>query len=149
MNKFKLSFCPKWNKKDKNGEAPVFLRITINGYRSELSTGVNVKPETWNYKANQLKDSKEKYLALKEFLEVFKSKAFEKLSVMMIENKEITPSLIKEALQGKEKSKDTLFSVFDTFIKEYEFLVEQKEIAKSTLQKYYNRYKSVYPLLQN
>ncbi|RPI70127.1 MAG: hypothetical protein EHM47_12695 [Ignavibacteriales bacterium] len=38
--------------KDKNGEVPIYLRITVNGERSEISTNRKVDPELWD-KASQ------------------------------------------------------------------------------------------------
>jgi len=38
--------------KDKKGEAPIYLRITINGERAEISTNSKINPELWD-KASQ------------------------------------------------------------------------------------------------
>jgi hypothetical protein len=38
--------------KDNKGEAPIYLRITVNGERAEISTNRKVNPELWD-KASQ------------------------------------------------------------------------------------------------
>ncbi len=46
-NKIVTHFYVKEAKKDKNGEAPIYLRITINGERAEISTDRTINPEYW------------------------------------------------------------------------------------------------------
>ncbi|WP_169712688.1 Arm DNA-binding domain-containing protein [Algoriphagus faecimaris] len=41
---------PSGKKIKKDGKAPVYLRITINGTRSEVSTKVAISPTKWEYK---------------------------------------------------------------------------------------------------
>ncbi len=45
---FSLLFIVKRNKLKKNGEAPVFLRITINGKVSEFSIKRTILPDEWD-----------------------------------------------------------------------------------------------------
>ena len=35
-------------KKDSKGEAPIYLRITVNGERAEISTNRRIKPDLWD-----------------------------------------------------------------------------------------------------
>lgn len=43
-NKIVSHFYVKESKKDRNGEAPIYLRIIINGERSEISTSRRINP---------------------------------------------------------------------------------------------------------
>lgn len=43
-----MSFQLKKNKKKKNGEVPIYLRITIDGSRFEMSIKRSIKEENWN-----------------------------------------------------------------------------------------------------
>jgi hypothetical protein len=47
-NKIVTHFYVKENKKDRIGEAPIYLRITVNGERAEISTNRRVNPELWD-----------------------------------------------------------------------------------------------------
>ena len=47
-NKIALHFYVKESKKDKNREAPIYLRITVNGERAEISTNKRINPELWD-----------------------------------------------------------------------------------------------------
>lgn len=41
-------FYPRNQKKNASGEAPIYARITIDGLREELATGVKVQVKNWN-----------------------------------------------------------------------------------------------------
>jgi len=47
-NKIVTHFYLKESKKDNNGEAPIYLRITINGERAEISANRRIKPDLWD-----------------------------------------------------------------------------------------------------
>ena len=47
-NKIVSHFYVKETKKDSNGEAPIYLRITINGERAEISTSRRINPDMWD-----------------------------------------------------------------------------------------------------
>jgi hypothetical protein len=51
-NKIVTHFYVKESWKDKNGFAPIYLRVTVNGERAEISTNRKVNPELWD-KASQ------------------------------------------------------------------------------------------------
>ena len=45
---FSILFYLKRSKLNKKGEAPIYLRITINGERSEISIKRSIDPARWN-----------------------------------------------------------------------------------------------------
>ena len=47
-NKIVTHFYVKEEKKDNKGEAPIYLRITVNGERAEISTNRKIDPELWD-----------------------------------------------------------------------------------------------------
>ena len=53
-NKIVTHFYVKEEKKDNNGEAPIYLRITVNGERAEISTNRRVDPELWDKAAERV-----------------------------------------------------------------------------------------------
>ena len=49
-NTFRILFYLKRTKLLKNGEAPIFMRITVNGERAEISTHRSIDPKLWDQK---------------------------------------------------------------------------------------------------
>ena len=47
-------------KKEKNGEAPHYCRLILDGHRAEFSTKIHVRPERWNQKDQLLTGPKSK-----------------------------------------------------------------------------------------
>jgi len=45
---FSIMFFIKRTKLHKNQEAPVFLRITVNGERADISIQRSINPDQWN-----------------------------------------------------------------------------------------------------
>lgn len=47
-NTFKILFYIQKNRVAKDGQAPILLRVTINGQRTVISISIKVNPENWN-----------------------------------------------------------------------------------------------------
>jgi hypothetical protein len=62
----------------KNGEAPIFLRITVDGLRAETSTGRSIDPNKWDPKLQMQKGRSEEAKTLNLFLNNIKLKVFQK-----------------------------------------------------------------------
>ena len=45
---FSILFIPKYHKLNKLSEVPIYCRITVDGRRTEMSTGVKVDPNKWD-----------------------------------------------------------------------------------------------------
>ena len=55
QNTFSVLFYPKRNDVDKEGKVPVYIRITLNGKRSELSIQHKIEIGHWNTGAGKAK----------------------------------------------------------------------------------------------
>ena len=58
-NKIVTHFYVREKKKDKKGEAPIYLRITVNGERAEISTNRRVNPEIWDKASEKVDGGRE------------------------------------------------------------------------------------------
>jgi len=56
---FSLLFYMKKPKNYLKGVAPIYLRITVNGNRSEVTTGRSCEPTRWNSALGRANGSKE------------------------------------------------------------------------------------------
>ena len=61
IKKHTFSLLPilRQNKKNKNGDAPVYVRLTVDGKRTEISTKMYVAAERWNAKKGRVKGPNE------------------------------------------------------------------------------------------
>lgn len=51
INSFSILFWGQKTRKNKLGEIPIYMRITVDGKRAELSTNRFIEESSWNAKA--------------------------------------------------------------------------------------------------
>ncbi|WP_114941486.1 Arm DNA-binding domain-containing protein [Mucilaginibacter endophyticus] len=68
-----LLFYLKKPKNYQSGPIPVYLRFTVDGKRSEATTGRTCEPSRWNNKAGRLTGTKEDVRALNNYLDGLQS----------------------------------------------------------------------------
>jgi hypothetical protein len=117
-----LSFVRE-HKKNKEGQIPVYLRITVDGKRSELSTKTYVDPDKWNAGKGRIKGSGAEAKRLNNAIESFEFRARDLYNHFMEKGKIITPELIKNEMTGLEHKKRTLVQSFDLFVGEIELKI--------------------------
>ena len=85
-----LLFYPRKDKLNKDGEAPIYLRITVDGKRSEVSTQRYVDPEKWNSEAGRVKGTKEEVRQVNNHLETIKRTIYANQTDMLNRGKLVT-----------------------------------------------------------
>ena len=132
---FNLLFYVKKAKINSQGEAPIYLRITIDGKVSEISTKRCVKPAQWNSKGQKVTGNTESVKSLNFYLKTFEQKVYDGYHLLMKENSFITTENLKNELLGTEVKKRMLIPIFEDHNNRMEKLVG-KEFAKGTLGRY-------------
>lgn len=84
----------------KNGKAPLYARITVNGKRAKLSLKRKLPISEWNAKKSRLKGLKEETKVINNYLEQVNSELFEIYQRLRTENKLVTASIIKSEFTG-------------------------------------------------
>lgn len=121
---------------DKNASLyPIYIRITIDGKRVELSTKRDCEPAKWNKKAGRMIGSTEKARQLNTFLDGMLSKIYDCQNDLVRNGISVTANTIKDKLSGKQEKGRMLVSIFKQHNKEVENLVG-KEYATGTLDRY-------------
>jgi site-specific recombinase XerD len=100
------------DKLNKNGEAPIYLRVTVNGKRAEISCKQFVLPEKWSSEAEKIKGTKEEIKVINNHLLKLKIKAQRIYQQLLEEDKSISPQIIKNKFFGKQNGK-TLIQAFE------------------------------------
>ena len=122
---FSILFFIRDSKVNKEGKAPIEVKITVNGNKCNFSTGKQVNPEKWDKTKQLVKGKDEETKSLNNFLKAIKAKLYQKEAELLDKGFIITAELLRDAYLDrvealKEKS---LFEVFDEHNREQEKLV--------------------------
>ena len=128
----------------KNGEAPILMRITINGQYEETRIQRSVPLKLWNAAKGCSKGKDRASNELNSYLSKLATRALEKYKELILEQAISTPSLILKRVFGKDTEMRTLLGAIRQEIKEMEKVVNI-DYAPVTI----NRYKNVLKKLEN
>lgn len=113
MNSITINFVTKNTKLREDGKTPIYVRVTVNSERFELSTHQFVNPEKWNTEAQIAKGKTEGIRILNNFLIDLKTQIQKKYN-LLVENEElITSTKLKAIIKGKASDQKTILTVFD------------------------------------
>jgi site-specific recombinase XerD len=138
----KVIFYQKSDKVDKNGESPIFARLSFNNQRISISTGKSIPKERWlftNNLRNVLRLEKEK--VIKSSLDLFHLNAEKKFNELFRIDPEVSLELLKAELVGKVKTnlntkQISIIEILDKYNKHFGRKVTAGERSSASLQKY-------------
>ena len=84
QNTFSVLFYPRRNDINKSGNASIYLRITINGKRSELSLKRKVPLTKWNSEAGKVRGTTIDVRELNRYIDTIKIKNWSLLKLSRI-----------------------------------------------------------------
>src|SRR5687768_10008194 len=133
---------------------PIYLRLTIDGERTEFSTQREIDPGKWNSKKGRaIVTKKEETRQLNCFLETMQAQIYEAQRALLNKGKEITVKSIRNKMLGIEEEvidplKDkSLMPVYREHIKHVSDLVG-KEYATGTLKRFKAAFTSLEAFMQ-
>lgn len=118
-----------------NGELTIFMRITVNGERAEVSTHQSVEPQLWNQEKGIVKGVSNSSKQVNDYLEHLKLKVYQYKKELESNDKEITARMLGDLLQGRSSRRKGLVELFLEHNKRCRELVG-KDIAPATLTRY-------------
>lgn len=127
----------------KNGEAPILMRITINGQFDEIRIQRSTPLKYWNAARGCSKGKDRASIELNNFINALNVRAFEKHKELMLEQALITPKLLLKRIFGKDEEMRTLLGTMQQEITDMEKVVNI-DYSPITI----NRYKNVLKKLQ-
>lgn len=94
------------------GESPIYLRVTINGSQSTISTGRSVKNNAWRIKQGRVKDSYQNATQINNHLETLQAKTYKEYS--RFEKQGVNPSAKRliDAISGRGEDIHTLLQAY-------------------------------------
>ncbi|SHJ47666.1 Site-specific recombinase XerD [Tangfeifania diversioriginum] len=120
---------------DKRGFAPIYLRISVNGERAELSVNRKIAPKKWDAKLQRAIGRSEAARALNDYLDSLENQVKKNFNKLLDNEEEISSAILRDMQTGKYIKNHTLLSVFEMNNQ----LVEQEEGSKysrSTIDQY-------------
>lgn len=132
---FGLNFYLKKAKNHKKGPIPIYLRITVDGGRSEVSTKRAVDFNRWNTSSQKVNGTKEDARSLNAYLDSLLMKAFEAKRHLIEATKMITAEAIKDTLVGSHERDKMLISIFKEYNNDVRKLIG-RDYSVSTWKKY-------------
>ena len=136
MNKtLGLLYCTKKSKIDASGKCPVYMRITVDSVRVEISIQRSVDPACWCAISKSLKGKTEKVKEFNAYLDILKFKVYTSQKDLIAENKEITAESLKNRFLGIEESSRMIIKIFQEHNNQVKELIG-KQYTKGTFDRY-------------
>jgi integrase len=130
-----ILFYVRKSKKTKEGLIPIYMRVTIDGKRIEVSTQRYVDPAKWSTQAGKVKGTTEEARSVNNCLDVLKAKVYDHQIEILRSGEELCFESLKNKLLGTEEKMRTLVAVFENHNKQMKALIG-KEYAKGTWDRF-------------
>lgn len=128
----------KRSRKRKDGTCPIYLRITIDGKRTEISTKKTIKENQWDDKFRKIRGNTEQIRQDNLYLQSLLTKADKLQTTMALQSKIPTPREIKDIIFGVEEreNQQTIMKAFDYHNLKMAEEVKVGKIVPKTHQRY-------------
>ncbi len=87
-------------KKSRGETSIIYLRVTVDQQRAELSTKRICDPKRWNSQTGRMSGTKEDARAVNAYLDTLQSKVYEINRILIEANENVTAEAIKNKLTG-------------------------------------------------
>jgi len=134
-NKIVTHFYVKEEKKDNNGEAPIYLRITVNGERAEISTNRRLNPVNWDKASEKVTGKSEGARTINAALATLLGKVEKYFSNLEVKDELFSIHQIMAELKGKSQNQMTLMKAYNFHIANIKELVGI-DYAANTVKRY-------------
>lgn len=130
-----ILFFLKKGQVDKKGEIPIYLRITVNGERAEISSNRKIELIKWDAILQRVKGRSELARILNDHLDNLQNRVNRDFNSFNEKGEVITASLLRDSLIGKNAKKFYLVQIFEM----NNSLIKQEEgqkYSRSTIDQY-------------
>jgi len=130
----------------RNGEAPILLRVTIDGSYSDIRINRSIRTELWDVKLGMCKGKSREANELNEYIRSLHTRLYEIHRNMVLQDEYFSPDILLKKLFNKETTKTVM-----VFFKEHNEDCRRRisiDYAYSTINRYDNCYKSLQVVLE-
>jgi site-specific recombinase XerD len=142
-NTFGIQFVIRLPKQQKNDQATVFARISVNGRRCEISLKKKVNPQNWDDAKGKARGTKEEIRKLNEHIERVRTIIADGYHELVQQKKVITVDAVKSLFLGADDSEITLIK-----LGEYHNTEMKDKLADGTMKNYYTTQKYIAKFLK-
>ena len=135
FNTFNLLFYLRTDRKKDDSLYPIYMRITVDGKRAELSTKRFINRDNWDSKANKAKGFKSEVKQLNQFLESLRTLMNDYHTEMVKMGEEVTAHSLKNKFLGISEDRRMLIEVFEYHNHQLKEL-EGTNYASATIKRY-------------
>lgn len=146
-NSFSLLFYIKKCKADSSGRANIYLRITMDGQRSELSIRRKVLIDKWNSDMNMARGTSDESLEINRYISIIKNKLYSIEQQCVSQGKIINAVVLRNSYLGKDSNKRMLLDIFEEHNKKV-FRLIGSDFAAGTAERYRTAKKHVSDYIQ-
>jgi integrase len=133
--RFSLLFYLKKPRNFVKGKEPIYMRVTIDNIRFELSTQRQCESSRWNVAAGRALGTKEEAKSLNTYLDSLQSKVYEAHRRLLDSYEDITADALKRQLSGARERHKSVVEVFEEHNSQLRQLVG-REFSASTALRY-------------
>jgi site-specific recombinase XerD len=132
---FHLLFFLKPSKCKTNSTPTIYLRITIEGARVELSTQRSCEPSKWNPHAGRVHGTREEVRSLNAYLDTLQAKVYNAHRALLASGEPITGQTLKQQIKGVASQPRMILEVFRDHNEKVTQLVG-RDFSAATLERY-------------
>lgn len=144
QNTFGVIFFIKKDKTNKEGKAPIYVRITVNGRRADLALKQNISEINWNANRGLAKGNKDEIVNLNNYLEKFRAGIVASYQELVLQKTLITAEIVKNKFIGCDQTEFTILKLIELHNEEEVDVLEWGTMKNYyTTQKYLKRFLKV------
>lgn len=122
---FAILFWLNKAKMNKQGLIPIWIRITVDGRRSECSTQKQIPLKFWDAENNKVLDKFSEARSINDYLTLVKADILRHYNILLSTKDVVTAEDVKNSYKGVKEIKKTFLQLFKQFNQQ---LTERKEI---------------------
>jgi len=136
---FTVIFYLKKSKTNTQGKAPIYLRVTVKGKRSEISLKHFIEPTKWNNDRQKLNGTCSQTKCINTNIDLVRARIYDAHNYLIQNGKLVSAKAITNKHQGKDELGKTVLEVFEHHNERMKSYIGKK-YSKSTYIKYNTSY---------
>ena len=133
---FDFLFYPKKPANYQSGPVKIYIRVTIDGKRSETSTALSVEPEHWDSKAGRVIGRSADVKSVNKYLDILQAKLYDAHAELLQANLPITAELLRNKFNGQDERSRNLLEIVSAYHNNMKKLVG-KDYVEVTVRKFH------------